>query len=83
MYDFNFNRRGLIRIFSLKKQAEIQEIPYFTRIVNCRNLSFLSSGFWGGRGTLDENLALEYEHTIFIPQKNDHAAALGFIGGLF
>lgn len=48
-----FNRRDPIRTFSLKKQAEIQKvlairrIPYFTRMVNCRNLSFLSSGFWG------------------------------------
>ena len=43
-----FNRRDPIRTFSLKKQAEIQKqiakprIPYFTRIVNCRNNSLLS-----------------------------------------
>ena len=75
-----FNRRELISTFYMKKQSEIKsilaqnKIDYDIRTINRKSPSPMAAGSRARTGTFGENLAFEYEYTIFV-KKTDYDTA--------
>lgn len=69
------NRKELLSTFDLAQQAEARslltqhQIDHRVRVINRKSPSPMAAGSRARSGTLGENLAAEYEYTIFVEKR--------------